>query len=100
MPSQFRVGVVVPVADEASAAIVTQRLQEATTLQRHIGAWVMRRREGEPFAGQVLVDFTVEADTLEEAKARALTWTRAELARGDVLAGVGEPADAAGTTAS
>jgi hypothetical protein len=94
MPSRFRVGVVVPVTDEATAAIVTQRLQEATTIQKHIGAWVVRRHQDDPFPGQVLVDFTIEADTLEEARARALAWTRAELARGRALAGVGEPADA------
>ena len=94
MASQFRVGVVVPAADERAAALVTQRLQEASTIQRHIGAWVVRRQEGEAFAGHVLVDFTIEVGTLEEAKARALTWTRTELARGNALAGVGEPADA------
>ena len=94
MPSQFRVGVIVPVTDETSAALVTQKLQEATTIQRHIGAWVVRRREDDPFSGEVLVDFTIEADTLEDAKARALTWTRAELARGSAVEGVGEPTEA------
>ena len=94
MPSQFRVGVIVPVADEVTGATITQRLQAATTQEHRIGAWVMRRREGERFTGEVLVDFTITADTLEEAKARALTWTRAELARGSDVEGVGEPADA------
>ena len=94
MARLFRVGVIVPVTDEASAALVTQKLQEATTIQRHIGAWVVRRQEDEPFTGRVLVDFTIEADTLEDAKVRALTWTRAEMARGREVAGVGEPTDA------
>ena len=94
MPSQFRVGVIVPVTDEGTAAIVTQRLQEATTIQTRIGAWVVRRREDDPFTGEVLVDFTIAADTLEEAKARALTWTRAGLARGNALKNVGEPTEA------
>ena len=92
MAKQFRVGVIVPVADEASAALVTQKLQEATTTtQAHIGAWVARRRKGEPFTGKVLVDFTVQADTLVEAQARALDWTRAALVRGNAIAGAGEP---------
>jgi len=97
MSSQFRVGVVVPVRDEEAAALVTQRLQEASTVQKHIGAWVARRREDGPFTGQVLVDFTIEADTLEQAKTRALTWTQEEIARGKALGGVGEPTDAAGS---
>ncbi len=98
MAKQFRVGVIVPVADEASAALVTQKLQEATTATTattttdlHIGAWVVRQREGAPFSGRVLVDFTVQADTLVEAQARALDWTRAALVRGNVIAGAGEP---------
>ena len=94
MPSRFRVGVVVPVADEATVAIVTKRLQEATTIQTHIGAWVVRRQEDDPSPGRVLVDFAIEADTLEEAKARALAWTRTEIARGKAVKGVGEPTDA------
>lgn len=83
---------IVPVTDAASAALVTQKLQEATTIQTHIGAWVMRRHEHEPFTGQVHVDFTIKANTLDEAKAEALAWTRAELARGKPVQGAGEPA--------
>ena len=94
MPSQFRVGVIVPVTHEGTAPILTPRLQEATTIQTHIGAWLVRRHQDDPFTGEVLVDFTIAADTLEEAKARALTWTRAGLARGNALKDVGEPTDA------
>ena len=94
MSSQFRVGVIVPVTDKTSAALVTQKLQEASTIETYIGAWVVRRHEGDPFTGGVLVDFTIKADTLEEARAQALTWTRAGLARGAAVEGVGEPVDA------
>ena len=97
MSKQFRVGVVVPVTDDGTAAIVTQRLQAATTIQKSIGAWVARRRPDDPFTGRVLIDFTIEADTLEEARERALAWTRTELVRGKAIEGVGEPTDA-GTT--
>jgi hypothetical protein len=91
MSSLFRVAVRVPVADEATAAMITERLQEASTIQTHIGAWVMRQHQGEPFTGSVLVDFTIVADTVGEARARALDWARTEVARGDALPGVGEP---------
>ena len=47
MPRPFRVGVNVPVTDEAQAALVTQKLQEASTIRAHIGAWVVRRHAGE-----------------------------------------------------
>jgi hypothetical protein len=84
----------VPVTDEAQAALVTQKLQEASTIRAHIGAWVVRRHAGDPFTASVLVDFTLEADTLEAAKAQAVEWAREELARGKPIEGVGEPADA------
>ena len=51
----------------------------------------MRRREGAPFTGRVLVDFTVQADTLAQAEARALDWTRAAVVRGNAITGAGEP---------
>jgi hypothetical protein len=98
MSSQFQVGVIVPVRDEACAARVTQKLQQATTIRQHVGkwvgAWVVRRRGGDAFTGGVLIDFAVEADSLEGAWAGALAWTRAELSRGNWVEGVGGPAEA------
>lgn len=100
MQGEFHVELSVPVADEAAAAAVVRRLQWASTAQNTSGAWVARRREGEPFTGRVRIDFTIRADTGDDAWLRALEWTRAELGRSGVgatlagvaIPGVGEPA--------
>ena len=88
MPDSYRVVVHVPVDSREAAAAVTQRLQEASTAQSGIGAWVVR---GGP-SDAVRIEFTFESDSVDAARERALAWTRAELARpGVAVPGVGEP---------
>ncbi|HVK03594.1 MAG TPA: hypothetical protein VM490_08970 [Armatimonadaceae bacterium] len=88
MPDSYQVVVHVPVNSLEAAGAVRQRLQEASTAQSGSGAWVAR---GGP-SDAVRVRFTLDAESADAARERALAWTRAELARpGVAIPGVGEP---------